>query len=50
MVIEEFKKRQIHLGNGYSEIDDMVYLSIRRSIRELFVPVWGNHSGLKGDD
>jgi hypothetical protein len=36
MVIEEFLTRQIHLGNGNGEFDEMVYLSIRRSIRELF--------------
>lgn len=38
MVIEQFTTRQIHLGNGNGngETDDMVYLSIRRSIRELF--------------
>jgi hypothetical protein len=40
MVIEQFTTRQIHLengnGNGNGESDDMVYLSIRRSIRELF--------------
>lgn len=35
MVIEEFMTRQIHLGNG-DEPDEMVYLSIRRSIKELF--------------
>jgi hypothetical protein len=36
MVIEEFAARQIHLGNGDSGFDETVYLSIRRSIRELF--------------
>jgi hypothetical protein len=36
MVIEEFTTRQIHLGNGDDETDEMVYLSIRRSIKELF--------------
>jgi hypothetical protein len=36
MVIEEFLTRQIHLGNGNNEFDEMVYLSIRRTIRELF--------------
>ena len=35
MVIEEMMTRQIHLGNGNDEFDEMVYLSIRRSIREL---------------
>ncbi len=28
--------RQIHLGNGNDEFDEVIYLSIRRSIRELF--------------
>lgn len=39
MVIEEFATRQIHLGNGDNgndEADEMIYLSIRRSIKELF--------------
>jgi hypothetical protein len=36
MIIEEFKTRQIHLGNGNEDSDELVYLSIRRSIRELF--------------
>ena len=36
MVIEEAMTRQVHLGNGDDGFDDMVYLSIRRSIRELF--------------
>ncbi len=36
MVIEEFLTRQIHLGNGNGEFDETIYLSIRRSIRELF--------------
>jgi len=38
MVIEQFMTRQIHLGNGNNgdETDEDVYLSIRRSIRELF--------------
>lgn len=36
MVIEEFVTRQIHLGNGNDMSDEMIYLSIRRSIRELF--------------
>jgi len=36
MVIEEFMTRQIHLGNETDELDEMIYLSIRRSIRELF--------------
>nr|WP_230406578.1 DUF945 domain-containing protein [Candidatus Scalindua japonica] len=36
MVIEEFKTRQVHLGNGDDGSDAMVYLSIRKSINELF--------------
>lgn len=36
MVIEELMTRQIHLGNGDDEFDEMIHLSIRRSIRELF--------------
>jgi len=40
MVLEQFTTRQVHLGsgngNGGGESDDMIYLSIRRSIRELF--------------
>ncbi len=36
MVIEELMTRQVHLGNGDDEFDEMVYLSIRRSIKELF--------------
>lgn len=36
MVMEEFLTRQVHLGNGHEESDDTVYLSIRRSITELF--------------
>jgi len=36
MVIENMVTRQIHLGNGEDESDEMIYLSIRRSIKELF--------------
>lgn len=36
MVIEEFLTRRIHLGNGSEEFDEVIYLSIRRSIKELF--------------
>jgi len=36
MVIEELTTRQIHLGNGNGSFDEEVYLSIRRSIRDLF--------------
>jgi hypothetical protein len=34
MIIEEFVTREIHLGDEI--LDEMIYLSIRRSIRELF--------------
>jgi len=34
MIIEEFFTREIHIG--YDFFDEMIYLSIRRSIRELF--------------
>lgn len=34
MIIEEFVVREIHLGDEI--LDEMIYLSIRRSIRELF--------------
>jgi len=36
MVIEELMTRQIHLGNGDNGFDEEVYISIRRSIRDLF--------------
>ena len=36
MIVEEFKTREVHLGNGDELSDEMTYLSIRRSIRELF--------------
>ena len=36
MVVEEFLTRQIHLGNGNDGFDEVVYISIRRSIKELF--------------
>ncbi len=36
MVIEEFITRQIHLGNGNNGYDEEIYVSMRRSIRELF--------------
>ena len=36
MVIEVFMTRQIHLGNGDDMPDELIYLSVRRSIRELF--------------
>jgi len=36
MIVEEFVTREVHLGNGNDLSDEMTYLSIRRSIRELF--------------
>jgi hypothetical protein len=36
MIVEEFVTREIHLGKGNGLSDEMTYLSIRRSIRELF--------------
>ena len=36
MIIEEFITREIHLGNEGELYDEIIYLSIRRSIRELF--------------
>jgi len=36
MVIEEFMTRQIHLGNDNDMPNEIIYLSIRRSIKELF--------------
>ena len=36
MVIENMVTRQVHLGNGEEDSDEMIYLSIRRSIKELF--------------
>jgi hypothetical protein len=36
MIVEEFVTREVHLGNGDTFSDEMTYLSIRRSIRELF--------------
>jgi len=37
MVLEDFMSRQVHLGGRDDELfDESVYLSIRRSIRELF--------------
>ena len=34
MIVEEFVTREIHIGND--EFDEVIYLSIKRSIRELF--------------
>ncbi|MFX1535699.1 MAG: DUF932 domain-containing protein [Promethearchaeota archaeon] len=36
MIVEEFVTREIHLGNADELYDEMIYLSLRRSIRELF--------------
>ena len=36
MIVEEFKTREVHLGNGDELYDEIIYLSLRRSIRELF--------------
>jgi hypothetical protein len=36
MIIEELITRQVHLGNNDDLSDEMIYLSLRRSIRELF--------------
>jgi hypothetical protein len=36
MIIEELVTREIHLGNEDSVADEIIYLSLRRSIRELF--------------
>jgi len=36
MIVEEFVTREVHLGNGDKLYDEMIYLSLRRSIRELF--------------
>ena len=36
MVIEDLVARQVHLGNGDEGFDETVYLTIRRSVTELF--------------
>jgi len=36
MIIEELVTREIHIGSGDETLDELVYLSLRRSIRELF--------------
>jgi len=36
MIVEEMVTREIHIGNGDEIYDEVIYLSIRRSIRELF--------------
>ncbi len=36
MIVEEFKTREVHIGNGDELYDEIIYLSLRRSIRELF--------------
>jgi len=36
MIIEELVTRAIHIGSGDETFDEVIYLSLRRSIRELF--------------
>lgn len=36
MIVEEFVTREVHLGYGDELYDEMIYLSLRRSIKELF--------------
>jgi hypothetical protein len=36
MIIEELVTREIHVGSGDEMLDEIFYLSLRRSIRELF--------------
>jgi len=36
MIVEELVTREIHIGNGDEIADEIIYLSLRRSIRELF--------------
>jgi hypothetical protein len=36
MIVEELVTREIHIGNGDEIVDEIIYLSLRRSIRELF--------------
>jgi hypothetical protein len=36
MIIEELVTREIHIENGDEILDEIIYLSLRRSIRELF--------------
>jgi hypothetical protein len=36
LIIEELVTREIHIGNGDEAFDEIIYLSLRRSIRELF--------------
>jgi len=36
MIVEEFVTREIHLGNADELYDEMIYLSLRKSIQELF--------------
>ncbi len=36
MIVEELVTREIHIGNGDDISDEIVYFSLRRSIRELF--------------
>ncbi len=36
MIVEEFRTREVHIGNGDELYDEIFYLSLRISIRELF--------------
>lgn len=36
LIVEEMVTREIHVGNGDEGFDEIIYLSLRRSIRELF--------------
>lgn len=36
MIVEKFITREIHLGNGSELYEEMIYLLLRRSIKELF--------------
>lgn len=36
MIVEEFVTREVHLGNEGELYDEIIYLSVRKSIRELF--------------
>ena len=36
MIVEELVTREIHIGNGDEIADEIIYLSLRHSIRELF--------------
>jgi hypothetical protein len=36
LIVEEFVTREVHLGGGDELYDEIIYLSLRRSIKELF--------------